>query len=80
MLMHHADTGRDRLYRRGKGPRIAIDDDLAGIRPVDAGENIHQRRFAGAVFAQQRVNFPGPDLEIDVLIGDDARGNIWRCP
>jgi hypothetical protein len=41
MLMHHADAGCDRFHRRGKIPHIAIDDDLAGIRLVDAGEDIH---------------------------------------
>ena len=76
MLMHHTDAGSDRLHRRGKVPRIAIDDDLAGIRLVDAGEDIHQCRFAGTVLAEQRVNFPSPDFDIDILIGDDA-GEIF---
>ena len=36
--------------------RLSVDPDLAGIRVVEPEEDVHQRRFAGAVFAEQGVN------------------------
>ena len=72
MLVHHADAGGDRLHRRREGRRVAVDDDLTGIRLIDAGEDVHEGRFAGAVLAQQRMDFAGANFEIDVRIGDDA--------
>ena len=72
MLMHHADPSRDRLDRRRKGLRIAVDDDLTGIGLVNPGEDVHQGGFAGAVFAEQCMNLAAQHFEIDRLIGDDA--------
>ena len=31
--------------------RLAVEQDLAGVGRVDAGQDLHQRRFAGAVLA-----------------------------
>src|SRR5262249_54300000 len=39
----------------------------------EAVEDVHQGRLAGAVLAEQGVDLAGPDLEIDVVIGDHAR-------
>ena len=44
---------------------LSAHDDLPAIRPVDAGENANQGRFAGAVLADNRMNFAGPDVKID---------------
>ncbi|MCY1559236.1 hypothetical protein D9M68_962520 [compost metagenome] len=39
---------------------LSVDQHLAAIGPINAGENLDQRRFAGAVFAAKRVDFaPG---------------------
>ena len=37
--------------------------DLAGVGLIDAAENLHQRGFAGAVFADQSDDLSGPDLD-----------------
>ena len=47
--------------------------DLALVRPGQAVEDVHQRRLAGAVLAEQGVDLAGPDVEVDVVVGDDAR-------
>ena len=36
-------------------------------------EDVHERGLAGAVLAEQGVDLAGPDLEVDVVVGDDAR-------
>ena len=51
----------------------AVDADLALVRPVQAGEDVHQRALAGAVLAEQGVDLAGAQLEVDVVVGDDAR-------
>ena len=52
--------------------RVAVDEDLALVGPVEAVEDVHQRRLAGAVLAEQPVDLTGFDHEVDVVVGDDA--------
>ena len=40
---------------------------IAGVRSRRAGHDLDQRRFAGAVLAQQRMHLAGFDAEIDVV-------------
>ena len=72
VLVNHPDAGGNRVDRRGEGDRVAVDDDLTGIRPIEAGENVHERRFAGAVLAEERVDFAAPHFQIDAGIGEHA--------
>ena len=69
--MHHADAGGDR--RRGIGDHhpLAVDPDLALIRLEEAEEDVHQRRLAGAILANDCVDAPPLDGEAHILIGDD---------
>ena len=69
MLMHHADAVTDRLARGADAHRLAIDADFAGVGLVEAVEDRHQRRLAGAVLADDAVNDAAFDAEIDVLVG-----------
>ena len=34
--------------------RDAVEADLAGVGPMDAGDRLHQRRLAGAIVADER--------------------------
>jgi len=85
MLMHHADTGSQRIGRTGDPHRLALDENLAGIRRIGAEQHIHQRRLAGAVLAQQPEDFTGRDAEVDSLVrldgaealGDAAHFDEW---
>ena len=56
LLRNGDDAGRDRVMRAGEAARAAVDRDLAAIRPMHAAEDAHQRRLAGAVLADQRVD------------------------
>ena len=45
------------IRRRLKRNALAVQQDLALIRMMDAAENIHQGRFSGAVFTEQCADF-----------------------
>ena len=49
-----------------------FDPDLALVGPVEPVEDVHQRRLAGAVLAEQRVHLARLEVEVDVVVGDDA--------
>ena len=72
VLVHHAQTMTNGF---GSGMEIdapAAQPDLAGIRRVETVEDIHQGRFARAVFSQKRVHFSGRQVEVNTCIGGDA--------
>ena len=51
----------------------AVQQHLAGIRLVDAADDLAQGRLAGAVLAQQGVDLAAPDIRGHVPQGLDAR-------
>ena len=70
-----------------RGARIAddflaiADDDLAGVGQVVAHDAFDQRRLAGAVLAEERVERPGLDLQRDLIERDElaeALGHVDR--
>ena len=66
------------------GERIAtglpVDADLALVGLVEAVEDVHQRRLAGAVLAEQRVHLAAPEVEVDAVVRDDAPGKRFVIP
>ncbi len=73
VLVDHADAAGDRIGRTGDRDRRTVEQDLAGIRCREAVQDVHQRRLAGAVLAEQRVDLARPDVEIDPVVCNDAR-------
>src|ERR1700722_6257846 len=69
MLMHHADAMADRLARRGNAHRRAIDANFAGVRFIEAVEDRHQGRLAGAVLADDAVDDSALDAQVHVAVG-----------
>ena len=51
-------------------PLIRISPSSGVVEPV---EDVHQRRLAGAVLAEERVHLAAAEVEVDVVVGDDAR-------
>ena len=51
---------------------LAVDGDGARVGQVDAGGDLHQRRLAGAVAAQQADDLAGRDVEVDPAKRPDA--------
>src|SRR5690606_105916 len=72
LLMNDTDTGILRRTRAQNLDRPAVEQDLAGVRLIDPGEDLHQRRLAGTVLAHERMDFTGPKLESGLLQGMDA--------
>ena len=66
-LEHRGDAGGLRLLRSGEVDLVPIDADRARIRAIDARDDLDQRRLAGAVLAEQRVDLAGMDVEADVV-------------
>ena len=58
------DEGDRQLVRR-RVDDAAAQADLAGVGAMDAGEDLDQRRLAGAVLAEQRMHLAGADVEVD---------------
>ena len=73
VLVHHPDPGVDRVARRMELDEAAGDLDLAFVRPVEAGEDVHQRRLPGAVLPEERVDLSRRDVERHVVVREDPR-------
>ena len=79
--MDDRDAAIARVGGRSEGDGIAVEHDFAGCRLDHAGENLHQRRLAGAILSEQRGDLAAMDVEIDALervnaavrLGDIAR-------
>ena len=77
VLVDHADPEVDRGRGRGDLDGLAVDQDLSGVGLVQAVQDRHQRRLAGAVLAEQRVNLSWHHVEVDPVVGDD-RAELLR--
>src|SRR5262245_11763687 len=72
MLEDRADAQLQALARRGNLDGRAGDQDLALVGLQHAREDADQRGFAGAVLAQQHMDFTGAEVERDLVVGEDA--------
>ena len=59
-----------------KATRLAEEHDLALVGVVQAGEDVRERRLAGAVLAEQRVHLAGSGLEVDAVVGERRRESV----
>src|SRR5262245_45128346 len=57
VLMHHGNTRGEGRARRRKGVLNVVDTDFPAIWPGQPREEVHEGRFAGTVFPEERVNF-----------------------
>lgn len=69
LLVDDADTGGLGIARGVEADGLAVEQDLAGEAAVgvDAGEDFDQGGFAGAVFADEGVDFAGANIEGDAV-------------
>ena len=56
-----------------KCARLAVDEDLARVRLVEAGQDVHQGGLAGAVLAEQAEHLAAVDRDRDAVVGEHAR-------
>src|SRR5207248_5774081 len=79
VLVDHPDPGVERVARDVEVDAVAVDEDLALVRPVQAGEDVGEGALAGAVLAEERVHLAGGGLEVDAVVREDA-GEALRDP
>ena len=70
--MHHPDAQRGGVVGIVDPHDLTVFLDLPRFRLIQAEQHAHQGRFARAVLAQKRVDLPSPQLEGDIIIGDDT--------
>ncbi len=73
MLMNDGDSGAACRVGRRQRDRRAVYADLPVVWADDAGQDLDQRRFTGAVFADQRVDRSCGDAQIDLVQSGHAR-------
>jgi hypothetical protein len=73
VLVHHSDPRRDRLVRRPESHPLGLHEDLAAVGLVEPVEDVHQRRLAGTVLAEERVHLPAAEVEVDVVVREHTR-------
>ena len=72
VLVHHADPGAHRVAGALEVLHVIVEEDHALVGGVQAVEDIHERRLARAVLAQQAVDLSRLDDEIDAVVGDEG--------
>ncbi len=65
--MHGGNAGVVGFARRGEAHRLAAKLNLSFVRAVQARHDFDQRRFTGAILAEERVNFSGAHVEVDIV-------------
>src|SRR5690606_15676721 len=68
MLGYVTDSMRDGAGGRTEANGPVVDQDRTGIWLVKPVEDLHQRCFAGSVFAQQRVDFVRLHGQINLIV------------
>ena len=66
-LIDGADPGGARVGGGGEAQQPAVEPQFAGVGQGRAGHDLDERRFAGAVLAEQRMDLAGGDAEVDVV-------------
>ena len=72
VLIDDLDAELGGLGRRDLGDHLVLEDDLAFVLRVDAGDDLDQRRFAAAVFTGQAHNLAGSDCKVHMVEGVNA--------
>jgi len=72
VLIDDLDAELRGLGRRDLGDHLVLEDDLAFVLCVDAGDDLDQRRFAAAVFTGQTHNLAGSDCKVHMVKGVNA--------
>ncbi len=66
--MDHAHAERNRVVRIGDFSGLAVDEDLAAVGGVEAVRDAHRGGLPRTVLAHNRMNRPGLDLDVDLVV------------
>ena len=72
VLVDDLDAEVGRVLRAVDRDGLAVEEDLALVDRVDAGDALDQRRLAGAVVADEGHDLAGRDVEVDLVEGLDG--------
>src|SRR6185295_1829308 len=72
LLMNDVDPELVSLVRSFDFDRIALPKNLTPVSFIESGDDLHERRFARAVFADQRVTFAAAHFEAHVVKHGDS--------
>ena len=73
VLVDHPDAGLDGGRGVLEDPLLPVDDDLARVRPVQPGQDVHQGGLARAVLAEQSEHLAAVGRDRDRVVREDAR-------
>ncbi len=65
LLMDHGDAGRMGVAGRSETGLSPVQHETAGIFRMHAGDDLHQRAFSRAVFADETMDLAGEQRKID---------------
>ena len=71
-LMDDGDAETGRVAGTVDGHGCAVEEDLTSVRPVNAGENLHQGGLAGTVLADECDDLTARHVEVHLVQSDDA--------
>src|SRR5436190_4905004 len=75
----HEPAQRD-LVRREAEEALALERDLAGARALDPGDEVDERRLAGAVRSDDATDLAGLDREAHVVRRDEPAEALRQPP
>ena len=73
VLVDHADAGVDGVLRGLERSELAVDLHHALVGRLHPVEDLHQRGLARPVLADERMDLAARDLQVDPVVGNDAR-------
>jgi hypothetical protein len=72
MLMNHPNAMGDRIVGAFDLDGLSVDHDASTVRTIEPIQDVHQRRLAGPVLAEQRMDLAGAYIEAHIVVGDDV--------
>ena len=72
VLKRAADADAGNAVRRAPQDAASLEEDVAGGRRVEPAQAVEERRLAGSVRADEAENLSVPEIEGDVVEGEDA--------
>ena len=80
LLVDDRDAAVDGVAGALEHHGLAVELECAGGRRLDPGEDLHERRLARAVLAEQRGDAAGDDLEVDAAQGVRGAEHLVDLP
>ena len=72
MLMDHTDAVAERILGRADDDLLAVHEDRAAIRIVNARDHVHQRGLSATVFTENGKDLTAMDAKIHVVVCHNA--------